>query len=283
VTESDPTWLKGKGDDFYRSQDYLSAINAYSAALEADPDLANVLSNRAACYLCLGQLQKCVDDCAAALGKLPTREEIPDLPSEKERFKKLKVRLLIRRGTAHCQLAKYEAGLADYNAALIEDPQHQMLQLDVKRIAVLCRCASLKADGDKAFASQDLGQAAQHYTEALELDNSFVSCLSNRAICHLAGGRPEKCVEDCTAALALLQVEADSNKLLPSGPMPPVGSGKRKQWVLKTMVRRGTAYSQTSQFKEAHGDFKTACELDPTNEALKQDLAQLEEAVGAMG
>ena len=58
--------------------------------------------------------------------------------------------------------------------------------------------------------------------------------------------------------------------------MPPVGSGKRKQWVLKTLVRRGTAYSQVSQFKAAYGDFKDASELDPENEALKQDLAQLE-------
>ena len=77
----------------------MSAINAYSAALEVDPDLPNVLSNRAACFLCLGQLQvtlnicltcslsdgsarcqKCIDDCTAALNKLPTQDEVPNLP-----------------------------------------------------------------------------------------------------------------------------------------------------------------------------------------------------------
>ena len=31
-------------------------------------------------------------------------------------------------------------GLGDYNAALILDPRNQLLQFDVKRIAVLCRC-----------------------------------------------------------------------------------------------------------------------------------------------
>ena len=60
--------------------------------------------------------------------------------------------------------------------------------------------------------------------------------------------------------------------------MPPVGSGKRKQWVLKTLVRRGTAYSQVSNFKSAYEDFKDAAVLDPDNEALKEDLAQLEAA-----
>ena len=44
MTETDPTWLKGKGDDFYRSQDYLSAINAYSTALEVDPNMANPIA-----------------------------------------------------------------------------------------------------------------------------------------------------------------------------------------------------------------------------------------------
>ena len=61
--------------------------------------------------------------------------------------------------------------------------------------------------------------------------------------------------------------------------MPPVGSSKRRQWVLKTLVRRGTAYAQVSQFEAAYTDLKDASELDPDNEALKQDLAQLEEVV----
>jgi len=281
VTESDPTWLKGKGDDFYRSKDYMSAINAYSAALEVDPDLPNVLSNRAACYLCLGQLQKCIDDCTAALKKLPTQDEVPNLPSEQVKYTKLKIRLFIRRGTSSCQLAKYEAGLSDYNSALILDPKNQLLQFDVKRIAVLCRCASLKEEGDKSFAAQNLDQAIKHYSAALDLDSSFVSCLSNRAICYLAEGKHQKCIDDCSTALTLLEVSPDPNKLLPSGPMPPVGSGKRKQWVLKTLVRRGTAYSQVSQFKEAHADFQHASELDPENVALKEDVEQLAAAAAA--
>jgi hypothetical protein len=31
IEETDPVWLKGKGDDMYRSGDYRSAINAYTA------------------------------------------------------------------------------------------------------------------------------------------------------------------------------------------------------------------------------------------------------------
>ena len=34
MTEDDPRWLKAKGDDFYRSGDFLSAISAYTSAVD---------------------------------------------------------------------------------------------------------------------------------------------------------------------------------------------------------------------------------------------------------
>ncbi|KAF0705806.1 hypothetical protein As57867_006896, partial [Aphanomyces stellatus] len=39
ISESDPVWLKAKGDDFYRNKDFRSAINAYSDALSVDSSL----------------------------------------------------------------------------------------------------------------------------------------------------------------------------------------------------------------------------------------------------
>lgn len=51
VSEEDPSWLKGKGDDFVRYGDFRSAINAYSAAIEADEQMTPCYSNRSICYL----------------------------------------------------------------------------------------------------------------------------------------------------------------------------------------------------------------------------------------
>jgi len=42
IEDGDPTWLKGKGDDFYRARDYRAAVNAYTTALELDPSLNSV-------------------------------------------------------------------------------------------------------------------------------------------------------------------------------------------------------------------------------------------------
>jgi hypothetical protein len=53
VTEEDPVWLKSKGDDFFRIGDHLSAINAYSAAIDADEDIcvtAKVIGYNVGCF-----------------------------------------------------------------------------------------------------------------------------------------------------------------------------------------------------------------------------------------
>jgi dyslexia susceptibility 1 candidate gene 1 protein len=42
IEDGDPTWLKGKGDDFYRARDYRAAVNAYTTALELDSGLVPV-------------------------------------------------------------------------------------------------------------------------------------------------------------------------------------------------------------------------------------------------
>lgn len=70
ISEADPVWLKGKGDDFFRAGDYRGALNAYDASLQLSSDQPRCLSNRAACYLALGRSSECADDCTKALGLL---------------------------------------------------------------------------------------------------------------------------------------------------------------------------------------------------------------------
>lgn len=43
VSERDPIWLKGKGDEFYQKGDYKGAVNAYSAAIDIDPEFMGYL------------------------------------------------------------------------------------------------------------------------------------------------------------------------------------------------------------------------------------------------
>lgn len=189
VTESDPMWLKGKGDDFYRAGDFLSAINAYTSAIDIDETIAPALSNRAACHLQTGDLAACVDDCNKALEFIP--EKLPAIASAAQRAQntKLRLRVIVRRGTAHCQMGDYTAGGQDYELAKVLDPDNVALKADTARVVTLVKCAALKAEGDVLFKEQELERAVGVYTEALVLEPQFVSAISNRAAANLALGR----------------------------------------------------------------------------------------------
>ena len=110
---------------------------------------------------------------------------------------------------------------------------------------------------------------------------------------------------DCSVALDLLSVDvtpedstppsaATSNKnkakaaaalapppqpKMPSGPVPPSGSEKRRQWVLKTLVRRGAARARLGETLGAVEDYETALAIEPENEALQKDVKMLRGAL----
>jgi tetratricopeptide (TPR) repeat protein len=110
-------WLKGKGDDFYRSGDFASAANVYTAAIDIDPKAVACLSNRAACYLQLLKAEECARDCTAALELTPAAAPAGSGAAAETRAVQSRVRLLARRGTALSHLGRYADALADFQAA----------------------------------------------------------------------------------------------------------------------------------------------------------------------
>ena len=67
ASDTDPQWLKGKGDDMFRGGDYRGAINAYSSAFEADGTSVVCVSNRASCYLKLNEPARALSDLNEAM------------------------------------------------------------------------------------------------------------------------------------------------------------------------------------------------------------------------
>jgi dyslexia susceptibility 1 candidate gene 1 protein len=49
--DTDPVWLKDKGDHFYKRNDFVGAVRAYSKALDADKDIMSAKLNRATTFL----------------------------------------------------------------------------------------------------------------------------------------------------------------------------------------------------------------------------------------
>ena len=355
VSEEDPLWLKAKGDDFLRAGDVRSALNAYSAALDADHTMTASLANRAVCYLKLGMFLECKADCSEAIKQISqeivTTDNIAKSISQLDsgtpeaavggnsdgaapnpssaasssflnvsssaisgsgKLGAMFVKLLMRRGAACCKLGAFAEALSDYQQASVRFQQLSAMQLgglsavevtleslqgDIARLKLLCSADSLKKEGDSLIAEQQPAAAKAKYDAALALVPVHVACLSNRAACCMAQGDLAGCVADCSKALGLLRDTARNSSLSAGSAssvalavaeqqqrqhssmlqtiLPAPGSEKRKAWTIKTLLRRGVAYSQLGKLDQAVADYAAACALDPGNASLVSDLNKM--------
>ena len=233
-----------------------------------------MLTNRAACALKLCDWSATINDCTAALS-LRQSEDVPAIDVATE------VKLLVRRGTALCQQGSFEASLADYRTATTLDANNPALASDVERLTSLAQCDTLKKQADARFGAGNISEAVELYASALTLEPAFVSCISNRAACYFALGDMPSAIRDCTGALDLLSMDVSQSighmqkDTVPSGPVPPAGSDTRRQWVLKTLVRRGAAHARLSDYDAAIADYETALAIDTANGQLAVDLEKL--------
>jgi tetratricopeptide (TPR) repeat protein len=108
VSDRQPVFLKDKGDSLYGKGNFRGALNAYSRALQIDPDHLPSLANRSACWLKLGDAEQCVDDCGAALAQvrpmLERLQSVDGATAEVQKMHAMYVRLLARKGAAYCQV-----------------------------------------------------------------------------------------------------------------------------------------------------------------------------------
>lgn len=121
ISESDPVWLKGKGDDFFRAGDFHSASNAYAACLEASPTQPKVWANRAACQLQLGRAKACVDDCTKGLSLAVVPEEEKGDAMQVHHNQQLRLKMHVRRAAAFVQLGDYDRAAEDFRCVSAAD------------------------------------------------------------------------------------------------------------------------------------------------------------------
>mgnify|MGYP003385860461 CR=1 FL=1 len=331
ISEEDPVWLKAKGDEYYRHNDFLSAINAYSTALDIDENMVSCYANRSICYLAQQMHGDCVEDCDDAIRlvinqhteKNAEGQVVHALSDHSLADNQMLVKLYMRKATGKCQLGLYENAISSYELAetfhkevcdFIDNPANEAavpaaaraaraatdknLAKDLANLRMLRDAEIVKIKADKHIAEGEVGEALAAYSRALEMIPVYVSCLSNRSACYLAKGDVQACIDDCSLAITLLQHSGKPSAASDASPglivlgsklstdslhaqsmleaiLPPEGSDKRKQWLLKTVVRRGAAYFQKGALDEAVGDYGYASSLDQRNEDLKRDLTRI--------
>ncbi|KAK6632799.1 hypothetical protein RUM43_013570 [Polyplax serrata] len=140
--ECNPTWLKDKGDSFYKVGNYLGAVSAYSHAIKLGSKLAGLFANRGAAHLGLGNLHKALDDCSQAL-ELMT----PHVPANLE----ARAKCHARRGAILCRLGVPDAGVADFEEALKLLPNDVKLQQDLEHAKSLAKNKPTEEEEEEQF------------------------------------------------------------------------------------------------------------------------------------
>lgn len=63
---------RSRGNELFKASRFMEACSAYAGGLEHDAYNSVLLCNRAACWSKLGQLEKAIEDCTAALNVRPS-------------------------------------------------------------------------------------------------------------------------------------------------------------------------------------------------------------------
>ena len=125
INERNPEFFKDKGVDFFKNGNYEGAINAFTEGLKLSPHLPQLFSNRAACFLAMGEDDKCISDCTRALELF-----YPVVPSNYAS----RAKVFVRRGTGYANVGELGLAQQDFNAALKLRPDDEKLQEDYAKI-----------------------------------------------------------------------------------------------------------------------------------------------------
>ena len=117
IEDTDPVWLKDKGDHFFKRFDYNAALNAYTKALKADPEFLSGRLNRATTFIKLRGYVAAVDDLTDIVKQIEAIKP-EEFETDKSFYNKLMARALVKRGAAHSWMSGFEDAIADFEKVL---------------------------------------------------------------------------------------------------------------------------------------------------------------------
>lgn len=117
------------------------------------------------------------------------------------------------------------------------------------------KIAVLKSQGKEYFKRKDYLGASKLYTKALELSYLDETLYSNRSLCYLKIGQPQKALLDANLCIR-----------------------RKPEWA-KGYYRKGAAHMSLKEYEEASEAFQDGLELDPGNDEFEKALREAWEAM----
>lgn len=181
-----------EGVDAYERGDFAAAIDFFSTAIKRFPNEYLLFGFRSAALTDAIRYTQAHADASRVIELHPNRAEG-----------------YLRLGNVLVACDDFVKAKEAYLTALKLEPNHELTvealgEMDRKR--KLSHLKKAVSDGRTAFSKKAFEQAAQLFTEALELNPKNVSYLVYRSLCHLADGNLTKALEDAREV-----VRVDSN------------------------------------------------------------------------
>lgn len=257
---------KNEGNKYFLIKDYKKAIYHYTLAIEKyDDTLAALYSNRAACYLKLGEYQKALIDCDKAI----------ELQNNYGKA-------ILRRGVAKFHLGKWVESLEDFRTHEMISDEDGKLESRLYYIVISEELRN-RSDYESPIARSEVERkvcfsmrkqklkknkigiefmkhnrnilALEFFKRSLNLNPNSVKALCNRAECFIKCKKLPKALDDANKAISLDPKNDEA------------------------YVCRGTIYLHMKSYQKAVNDLSCAQKLNPKNEEINEKLKTARKAL----
>jgi len=140
--------FKEQGNQFFKNKDYNKAIDAYTKAINLNPMDPTYYGNRAACYLAMHQLEKCVDDSNDAINLDPNF-----------------VKGWVRKGRALYYLGRFKEAKQSLQKARDLDSNDSTVRQDLNMID---HVEKTYQEAENYYNAKDYARALEYYKKALQ-------------------------------------------------------------------------------------------------------------------
>ncbi|MDE6202675.1 MAG: tetratricopeptide repeat protein [Lachnospiraceae bacterium] len=212
--EQSPEAFYQKGNVYRRLEKYEEAINAYTKAIELNPEYSAAYNSCGLTYNKLGRYAEAINDFTKAILINPKYATAYN-----------------NRGFAHKAIGEYAEAIADYEKAIELNPKYSIaynnlgaaynnLEEYVKAITYLDKSLELNPEyalayNNRGFSYTALGEyekAIADCTNAIELNPKYSLAYSNRGLAYIGLEEYEKAIADCTEAIKLDPAAASAYK-----------------------------------------------------------------------
>lgn len=244
---------KERGTAAYKKRDFPTAIDAYSKAIELDPDNMSFLTNRAAAKLESGDVDGCIADCKKVIEENTNRYLRTDF--------KIIARAYGRMGNAYLKVEDYDNAIVAFEKSLLEFSdlkithtlrEAQGIRKKKQEEAYIDPELSKKvrAEGNDLFLAGKFPESIAKYTDAIKRNPKDAAPYSNRAAAYMKLGEFPMAMKDCDRCL----------DIDPS--------------FVKAYIRKGNIHFYLKEYHKCLTVYEKGLKLAPNNKELRQGLVK---------